>query len=107
MIMWEGKDKPLTDKDGKPITDKYGNTEEPKGPNEDKVSQMVAALKIENPERRVTVEEWKVPAGTAVLCVRCDRTDPHITIQNQGTLQKRTISSELWSWIQTQTIACS
>ena len=82
--------------------DKDGNTKEPKGPNEGKASQMVQGLKKENEERRVTVEESGVPAGTAVLCVKCSRADPHIIEQSQGKLQKRTITPALWSWIQTQ-----
>jgi peptidoglycan hydrolase-like protein with peptidoglycan-binding domain len=94
-----GAGQPLTDKNGKPVTDKFGNTKEPEGPNEDNAKQMVAALKLVNPERRATVEEGGVPEGTAVLCVRCDRTDPHIIIEKVGTIQKRTISPELWSWI--------
>jgi peptidoglycan hydrolase-like protein with peptidoglycan-binding domain len=97
-----GAGRPLTDSNGKPVTDKYGNTKEPEGPNEEKAKQMVGNLKIVNPERRATVEEGGVPAGTAVLCVRCDRTDPHIFIVNEGTSQKRTISPELWSWIKTE-----
>jgi peptidoglycan hydrolase-like protein with peptidoglycan-binding domain len=97
-----GAGRPLTDSSGKPVTDKYGNTQEPEGPNEDKAKQMVANLKTVNPERRATVEEGGVPEGTAVLCVRCDRTDPHIIIVNEGTSQKRTISPELWSWIKTE-----
>jgi hypothetical protein len=89
------------------VPDKYGNTEEPRGPNEDKTSQMVAALKTVNPERRVTVEEGGVAPGTAVLCVKCNRADPHIIIENIGTSQKRTISPELWSWIQEQLVPVS
>ena len=96
-----GKDNPLM-KDGKPITDKHGNTKEPEGPNEKRVPAMIAGLKKENKESRVTVEESGVPAGTAVLCVKCSRADPHLIIQRQGDSEKRTISPALWSWIQTQ-----
>jgi LAS superfamily LD-carboxypeptidase LdcB len=36
--------------------------------------------------------------------VLCYRDDPHIIIENKGTSQKRTISSELWSWIKKQLV---
>jgi len=99
-----GEGRKLVDKDGKPVTDKYGNTKEPRGPNEDITAEMIGALKRVNLERRATVEEGGVPAGTAVLCVKCAREDPHIIIENLGKSQKRTISPELWTWIQNQLV---
>jgi LAS superfamily LD-carboxypeptidase LdcB len=100
-----GQGRPLLDKNGKPVADKFGNTKEPAGPNEKKARQMIEALKIVNPERRATVEAGRVPVGTAVLCVLCNRDDPHIIIENIGTTPKRTISSELWSWIKGQLVS--
>jgi len=88
--------------------DYYGGIE---GPNEEKVPAMLAGLKKVNPERRATVEEGGVPAGTAVLCVKCYRPDPHIVIEKQGDSVKRTITTtgptSLWSWIQDQLIPVS
>lgn len=88
--------------------DYYGGKE---GPNEKKlVPPMIAGLKKVNPERRATVEEGGVPAGTAVLCVKCYRADPHIVIEKQGDSVKRTITTGptgLWSWIQDQLIPVS
>jgi hypothetical protein len=87
--------------------DYYGGKE---GPNEKKVPAMIAGLKKVNPERRATVEEGGVPAGTAVLCVKCYRADPHIVIEKQGDSEKRTITTGptgLWSWIQDQLIPVS